>query len=125
MRARLTASSAARSVRGRDACDAATAVESRASVVGADPRLGLVRVVIDEVISEAQVLAAMDPNGAVMKYGEIVGHIAGDVGVAPHVIYGEIGQILQRMRRAGSVALVRGRGRGAGWRRVLRDEGGG
>jgi DNA-binding IscR family transcriptional regulator len=62
------------------------------------------------------VLAALDPNGAVMKYGEIVGQIASDLGVPPNTIYGEIGQILQRMKHAGSVELVKGKG--SGWRRM-------
>ncbi len=66
--------------------------------------------------TDDQVLAAMDPNGAVMKYGEIVEQCKDELsGTANRdQLYRAVDRVLQRMKRAGRVDLVKGRG--AGWK---------
>lgn len=79
---------------------------------------GMQPVPVDAVEADAvtteMLLNALDPNGAVMKYGALVEQVADHIGVRGHTVYGKVGPILQRLKRDGLVELVKGPG--AGWR---------
>lgn len=65
-------------------------------------------------LTNEQVLAAMDPNGATMKYGEIVAQLETMLRYDGTLLYRLADRVLQRMKRLGRVELVRGAG--GGWR---------
>lgn len=65
-------------------------------------------------LTDEHVLAAMDPNGATTKYGEIVAQLEIQLGYNGTLLYRTTDRVLQRMRRLGKVELVKGPG--AGWR---------
>lgn len=65
-------------------------------------------------VSDEQVLSALDPNGAAMRYQEIVAGIEISLGLSPRALYTEISPVLQRMRCSRLVDLVKG----SGWRLV-------
>lgn len=68
------------------------------------------------ILTEDMVLAAMDPNGATMKYGAIVAQLESNTGHSGHELYRWTDRILQAMKRDGRVELVKGyRG---GWRKA-------
>lgn len=67
-----------------------------------------------ETLTDEHVLEAMDPNGATMKYGEIVGEIAVRLDLSGVDVYRTCDRRLQSMRRAGLVELIKGPG--GGWR---------
>lgn len=93
-------------------------MKSDSSDVGGRSSRRLAAAVTAESLTDAalerEICNALDPNGAVMKYGEIAGYVAGALGVNSNAIYGAAGQVLQKMKRAGRVELIKGRG--AGWR---------
>jgi len=64
--------------------------------------------------NEADVVAALDPNGAPIKYGEIAAGVATATGMPGEEAYRKVDRILQRMKRDGRAVLVKGRG--GGWR---------
>lgn len=65
-------------------------------------------------LTDAQVLAAMDPNGAPLKYGEIVAQLETALRHNGSELYRIADRVLQRMKRLGQVELVKGVG--GGWR---------
>ncbi len=65
--------------------------------------------------TEEQVLSAMDPGGTTMRYGEIVTQLEIDTRQSRGQLYRDVDRILQRMKRAGRVELVKGAG--GGWRK--------
>lgn len=65
-------------------------------------------------LTDDQVLAAMDPNGATTKFGEIVTELESQLPYGGYVLYRAADRTLQRMKRGGKVELVKGAG--AGWR---------
>lgn len=79
---------------------------------------GLQPVPVDAVdaakVPVEMLLDALDPSGAVMKYGALVARVVHHTGVRRDIVYGEVGPILQRLKHEGLVELVKGPG--AGWR---------
>lgn len=67
-----------------------------------------------EELTDDQVIAAMDPNGATMKYGEIVAVLAHYLKLPSHLLYRYADRRLQSMKASGRVELVKGKG--GGWR---------
>lgn len=67
-------------------------------------------------LTEEQVLAAMDPGGATMKYFEIVTQLEIDTGQSRGQLHRDVDRVLQRMKRAGRVEWVKGAG--GGWRKT-------
>lgn len=65
-------------------------------------------------ITDADVIAAMDPNGATMKLRAIVAHLKDKTGYSEYALGSNVQNVLTRMRRAGRVELVKGPG--SGWR---------
>lgn len=65
-------------------------------------------------ITENVILAAMDPNGATMKLGEIVAQLTAQTGYTEYQLASNVQNKLRRMRKAGRVELTKGVG--AGWR---------
>jgi hypothetical protein len=73
--------------------------------------------VAPETLTDAQirsgVLAAMDPNGAVIKLWGIVEQCAIELSCdRPNALYRSVESTLRRLRAAGIVELVKGRGAG-------------
>jgi hypothetical protein len=64
-------------------------------------------------LTDEQVVAAL-PNGATLKYGEVVQAIRDSASLDGYALYRAVAPILQRLRREGRVELVRGAG--SGWR---------
>lgn len=69
-------------------------------------------------LTDEQVLAAMDPNGAVMKYGEIIAQLEITLGLHEKQLYRAADPVMRRMKRCGKIELIKGTG--AGWR-VIRQ----
>ena len=70
------------------------------------------------IVADADVIAAMDPNGATMKLGGIIVNLMESTGYSEYALIGNVQGKLRRMRGAGLVELVKGSG--AGWR-IPRD----
>jgi lambda repressor-like predicted transcriptional regulator len=69
-------------------------------------------------VTEADILAAMDPNGATIKLCEIVAELSNRTGYSEYALYSNVQNKLRRMRKAGSVELTKGAG--SGWRIIGR-----
>ena len=69
-------------------------------------------------LTDQHVLAAMDPNGATMRRGDLVAQIASDHYFSIYTVDSVLGAILQRMKRENAIDFVKGPG--GGWR--LSDE---
>lgn len=67
---------------------------------------------VREKLTDDVVIGAMSPTPE--KYGVIVSRIEKSTGLEGHILYRVVDAMLQRMRRAGRVELVKGCG--AGWR---------
>lgn len=70
-------------------------------------------------LTDEQVLAAMDPNGAVIKYGEIVAPLEIMLGLNGNQLYRAADPVLRRMKRSGKIERIKGAG--AGWRIITQE----
>lgn len=69
-------------------------------------------------VTDEQVLAALDPNGATMKLGAIAVQVGQQIGFSESAVYRDVEAVLRRLRKAGTVELVKGYR--AGYRRAIR-----
>ena len=69
-------------------------------------------------VTDADILTAMDPNGATLKLGAIVAELKARTGYSEYALFGNVQNKLRRMRKAGRVELTKGPG--SGWRIVKR-----